>query len=74
MLDLKVPDSTPGWLAQLGTAIVRPFASIDEWVVRRPWEAIRAAMQDELADSSWTELFFGTASPAAGTRDAGGVR
>jgi hypothetical protein len=31
-------------------------------------------MQDELADSSWTELFFGTAFLAAGTRDAGGVR
>src|SRR5437762_2829088 len=49
VLDLKVPDNTPGWLAQLGTAIVRPFASIDEWIMRRPWEAIRAAMQDGLA-------------------------
>src|SRR6201981_2055037 len=43
VLDLKVPGHTPGWLAQLGTAIVRPFASIDEWIMRRPWEAIRAA-------------------------------
>jgi demethylmenaquinone methyltransferase/2-methoxy-6-polyprenyl-1,4-benzoquinol methylase len=48
---------------------VRPFASIDEWLMRRPWEAIRAAMQAELADSSWTELFFGTAFLAAGSRD-----
>ena len=68
MLDLKVPDSAPGWLAQLGTAMVRPFASIDEWLMRRPWEAIRAAMQEELADLSWTELFFGTAFLAAGSR------
>src|SRR6201999_3762750 len=45
VLDLKVPGQTPGWLAQLGTATVRPFASIDEWMTRRPWEAIRAAMQ-----------------------------
>jgi ubiquinone/menaquinone biosynthesis C-methylase UbiE len=74
VLDLKVPDSTPRWVTQLGTAVVRHFASIDEWIVRRPWEAIRAAMQHELADSSWTELFFGTAFLAAGTRDAGGVR
>jgi len=44
VLDLKVPGSTPGWLAQFGTATVRPFASIDEWIMRRPWEAIRAAM------------------------------
>ena len=68
MLDLKVPDNTPGWLAQLGTALVRPFASIDEWIMRRPWEAIRAAMQEELADLCWTELFFGTAFLAAGSR------
>jgi demethylmenaquinone methyltransferase/2-methoxy-6-polyprenyl-1,4-benzoquinol methylase len=70
VLDLKVPGNTPGWIAQLGTAIVRPFAAIDEWTTRRPWEAIRAAMQEELADFSWTELFFGTAFLAAGKVDA----
>ena len=76
VLDLKVPDNTPGWITQLGTAIVRPFASIDEWTMRRPWEAIRVAMQEELADFSWTELFFGTAFLAAGSRGPGtsGVR
>jgi len=67
VLDLKVPGNTPGWLAQLGTAMVRPFASIDEWIMRRPWEEIRAAMQEELADFSWTELCFGTAFLAAGS-------
>ena len=71
VLDLKVPDNTPGRLAQLGTAVVRPFASIDEWIMRRPWEEIRAAMQEELADPSWTELFFGTAFLAAGSRGPG---
>jgi ubiquinone/menaquinone biosynthesis C-methylase UbiE len=76
VLDLKVPDNTPRWLSQLGTATVRPFASIDEWIMRRPWAAIRAAMQEELADFSWTELFFGTAFLAAGFRGSGtsGVR
>ena len=71
VLDLKVPDNTPEWLAQFGTAIVRPFAAIDEWTMRRPWEAIRAAMQAELADFCWTELFFGTAFLAAGCRGPG---
>ena len=71
VLDLKVPGNTPGWLAQLGTAAVRPFAAIDEWIMRRPWDAIRAAMQEELADLSWTELFFGTAFLAAGSRGPG---
>ena len=68
VLDLKVPDSTPGLVAKLGTAMVRPFASIDQWIGRRPWEAIRAAMREELADPSWTELCFGTAFLAAGSR------
>ncbi len=72
VLDLKVPDHTPAWIAQLGTAIVRPFAAIDEWTMRRPWEAIRVAMQEELADFSWTELFFGTAFLAAGSRGPAG--
>jgi ubiquinone/menaquinone biosynthesis C-methylase UbiE len=76
VLDLKVPDSTPRWLAQLGTATVRPFAAIDQWIMRRPWEVIRAAMQEELADLCWTELCFGTAFLAAGSRRPGtsGVR
>jgi demethylmenaquinone methyltransferase/2-methoxy-6-polyprenyl-1,4-benzoquinol methylase len=69
VLDLKVPDTVPGWLAPLGTAIIRPFASIDAWLSRRPWESIHAAMQEELVDVSWTELLFGTAFLAAGSRD-----
>jgi ubiquinone/menaquinone biosynthesis C-methylase UbiE len=69
VLDLKVPDNAPRRVAQLGIALGRPFGSIDEWTARRPWEAIRAAMRDSLADLSWTELFFGTAFLAAGTRD-----
>ncbi len=71
VLDLKIPDNTPEWLTQLGTAIVRPFASIDQWKMRRPWEAIRVAMREELADDSWTELFFGTAFLAVGSRRRG---
>jgi demethylmenaquinone methyltransferase/2-methoxy-6-polyprenyl-1,4-benzoquinol methylase len=68
VLDLKVPDNTPGWLTRLGIAIIRPFASIDEWVMHRPWETIHAAMQEELADVSWTELFLGSAFLASGSR------
>ena len=68
VLDLEVPDNAPRWLAQLGIELVRPFASIDEWIVRRPWETIREALQDRLVDLSWSELFFGTAFLAAGSR------
>jgi demethylmenaquinone methyltransferase/2-methoxy-6-polyprenyl-1,4-benzoquinol methylase len=68
VLDLKVPDNMPRWLAQLGIATVGRSGSLEEWIVRRPWEAIRVAMQDTLADLSWTELFFGIAYLAIGTR------
>jgi ubiquinone/menaquinone biosynthesis C-methylase UbiE len=68
VLDLKAPDDAPRWLAQLGIALARRFGSIDEWIARRPWDALRAAMQDELVDLSWTELCFGTAFLAAGSR------
>ena len=68
VLDLQVPDNAPRRLAQLGVAAVRPFASIEEWMARRPGEAIRAAMAEELTEATWTELFFGTAFIAAGSR------
>jgi len=74
VLDLKMPGSTPRWLAQLGTAVVRPFASIDEWITRRPWDAIREAMQENLVDVSWNELMVGTAFLAAGSRGPGTKR
>ena len=71
VVDLKVPDNPPRWLAQFGIALARRFGSIDEWIARRPWEAIRAAMQHGLVDLSWTELVFGTAFLAAGSRGSG---
>ena len=71
VLDLKLPDHTPRWLQQLATALVRPHAAIDEWIVRRPWQAIRQAMHDTLTDLSWTELVFGTTFLAAGSAGPG---
>jgi demethylmenaquinone methyltransferase/2-methoxy-6-polyprenyl-1,4-benzoquinol methylase len=68
VLDLMVPGRTPRRVAQLGRAVLRPFASIDEWVMRRPWDAIREAMREELADVTWTELSLGTAFLATGSR------
>ena len=58
VLDLKLPEHAPRRLAQLGIAA--------EWIARRPWETIHAAMEAELVDVSWAELFFGTAFLASG--------
>ena len=71
VLDLKIPAGAPRWLMRLGAGAVRPFASIDQWIVRRPWEVIHAAMREELAELSWIELVFGTAFLAAGSRGRG---
>jgi len=68
VLDLKVPDNLPRWLARLAVATVGRSSSLEEWIARRPWEAVRVAMQDALADLTWTELFFGVAYLAVGSR------
>jgi len=68
VLDVKVPDNLPRWLTRVGIATVGRSTSLDDWIVRRPWEEIRGAMQQALADFSWTELFFGIAYVAAGSR------
>jgi demethylmenaquinone methyltransferase/2-methoxy-6-polyprenyl-1,4-benzoquinol methylase len=68
VLDLKAPNNAPKLLAQLGIAVGRPFGSIDEWLARRPWEGVRAAMQDALGNLFWNELCFGTAFLAAASR------
>lgn len=67
VLDTKLPDDAPGWVAPLALAALRPFAvTEDEWTARRPWGAVRAAMDASLTDVSWTELFFGFLFLAAG--------
>jgi ubiquinone/menaquinone biosynthesis C-methylase UbiE len=71
VLDLKLPSGAPRWLTRAASAAVRPFASMDEWIMRRPWDAIRAAMLEELADVSWTEFFLGTAFLASGSARPG---
>jgi ubiquinone/menaquinone biosynthesis C-methylase UbiE len=68
VLDLKVPGGTPRWVSRFGITIVRPFAAIDEWYRRRSWEAVHAGMRAELVDVVWTELCFGTAFLAVGSR------
>jgi ubiquinone/menaquinone biosynthesis C-methylase UbiE len=70
VLDLKVPDNTPRLLAELA----RPVGSVHDWMARRPWETVRAAMQDTLDDLCWTELFFGTAFLAAGSSSSANPR
>jgi demethylmenaquinone methyltransferase/2-methoxy-6-polyprenyl-1,4-benzoquinol methylase len=70
VLDLKIPDRTPSWLSRFGIAVVGTSASLDEWITRRPWETIRAAMQSNLAESSWTELCVGTAFLSSGRASA----
>jgi ubiquinone/menaquinone biosynthesis C-methylase UbiE len=68
VLDLKVPANVPRWSTRFAASAVRPFAAMDQWIERRPWDAIDAAFRRELVDVSWHELCFGTAFLATGTR------
>jgi demethylmenaquinone methyltransferase/2-methoxy-6-polyprenyl-1,4-benzoquinol methylase len=68
VLDVKIPTNAPRWLQRLGLAAVQPFACTGEWTARRDWETVRAAMQTNLTDISWTELFFGFTYLAVGAR------
>lgn len=68
VLDLKVPDNALRWLARFASATVARSGSLDQWIASRPWEAIRVAMQDTMADLSWTELLLGIAYLAAASR------
>ncbi|WP_208008418.1 methyltransferase domain-containing protein [Agromyces protaetiae] len=74
VLDLKIPGATPAWLSRLGIAAVRRSASLDEWIERRPWDAIRGAIEERLVDPSWVELCFGSAFLAAGSGRGTGTR
>jgi len=67
VLDLKLPVGTPTWMSRLGVAVVGRSASLDEWIASRPWEEIRAAVREGLAEPAWRELCFGTAFLATGT-------
>jgi ubiquinone/menaquinone biosynthesis C-methylase UbiE len=71
VMDVKFPETAPGWLVAALLPIFRPFAVTEEVVARRPWEAIRIAMQASLIECAWTELCFGFAFLATGARGPG---
>ena len=52
-------------MADVVLGYVYDLGNGEEWIARRPWEGIRAPMEDELGDLSWSELCFGTAFLAA---------
>jgi ubiquinone/menaquinone biosynthesis C-methylase UbiE len=66
VLDTVLPPAPPRWLAR---AMVRPFAGTDEWIARRPWEAIQDAMRANLADFSSTGLYPGCLFLAVGVNE-----
>lgn len=67
VLDTKLPERAPRWVARLALATLRPFAvTEEEWMERGPWEEVRTVMNATLGDSSWEELFFGLVFLATG--------
>ncbi|HEU5160348.1 MAG TPA: methyltransferase domain-containing protein [Streptosporangiaceae bacterium] len=66
VLDTNLPSGPPRWLAR---ALVRPFAGTDEWIARRPWEAIHGAMRAGLAEFSVTDVYLGCLFLAVGVKE-----
>jgi ubiquinone/menaquinone biosynthesis C-methylase UbiE len=64
VLDTCLPTGPPSWMAR---ALVRPFAGTNEWIARRPWETIQAAMRAGLTDVTVTDIYLGVLFLAAGT-------
>ena len=46
--DFELPPNWPDWLIRLGLKLVEPFGATMDWVDKRPWEGIQAAMYDTL--------------------------
>jgi ubiquinone/menaquinone biosynthesis C-methylase UbiE len=59
VLDFKAPERWPSWLISLGLTVIKPFAVTDEWLARRPWEAIKSAMADCFQNVSIAEMYLG---------------
>jgi demethylmenaquinone methyltransferase/2-methoxy-6-polyprenyl-1,4-benzoquinol methylase len=48
LLDFEIPEKWPGWLVEAMLLLVKPFTPTEEWVSRKPWPEIKAAMRREL--------------------------
>ncbi len=60
LLELQVQEKWPKWVTALGLALVKPFAIQDEWLERKPWEAIKQWMNTHLDNVSLQEMYFGS--------------
>jgi ubiquinone/menaquinone biosynthesis C-methylase UbiE len=60
VVDLQIPESWPDWAISIGMAIVKPFAVTAEWVARRPWPTIQAAMREALQDVQINTYYLDT--------------
>jgi demethylmenaquinone methyltransferase/2-methoxy-6-polyprenyl-1,4-benzoquinol methylase len=58
LLELQIPENWPGWLVDVAIAFIRPFALTEEWQERKPWQTIRRAMRDNLADVNIEQRYF----------------
>jgi len=68
LLELQIPENWPNWMVRAGIWLMSPFAVADEWLERRPWESIQQTMQEQLANVSITEMYFGLTYVIAGMK------
>jgi len=68
LLDLQLPDNWPGWLVDGALFLVRPFSVTEEWLERQPWQTIRRAMRDNLADVNVEQRYLNTTYIVSGRK------
>jgi demethylmenaquinone methyltransferase/2-methoxy-6-polyprenyl-1,4-benzoquinol methylase len=59
LLDFEIPGKWPEWLVNAMLFIIKPFTPTDDWMSRKPWPEIQAAMEDVLIKPEKESFYLG---------------
>jgi demethylmenaquinone methyltransferase/2-methoxy-6-polyprenyl-1,4-benzoquinol methylase len=69
LLDFEIPARWPDWLVDAMLLLVKPFTPTEDWVGRKPWPEIKAAMRQELTDLKEENYYLGMTYIMSGRPD-----
>lgn len=69
LLDFEIPAKWPDWLVGAMLLLVKPFTPTEDWVARKPWPQIKAAMHRELTDLNEQNYYLGMTYIMSGRPD-----
>ena len=59
LLDFKIPEKWPEWLVDAMLFLIKPFTPTDDWMERKPWPEIQAALEAVLHEPSVQTYYLG---------------